>query len=560
MTTEPISATAEWKALAEHADAVRGVQLRELFDADPGRAERLTFEAGELVVDFSKHLVADETVDLLVKLAQRARLEDRVAAMFAGEHINTTEDRAVLHVALRAADSEAIQVDGHDVVPDVHAALARMGAFSQRVRTGEWLGHSGMPIRTVVNIGIGGSDLGPQMACRALTPYVHPDLELRFVSNVDPAQLIDTLADLDPATTMFVVASKTFTTVETLSNARQARAWLLDAAGGDNDAVSKHFVAVSTNAAEVADFGIDTANMFEFWNWVGGRYSFDSAIGLTVMIAVGAEAFDDLLGGFREIDEHFRSTPLERNVPALAGLIGIWYRNFLDLPTYAVLPYCQHLDRFPAYLQQLDMESNGKSVRHGGEPVDYDTGPVVWGEPGTNGQHAFYQLLHQGTTIIPSDLIGFLEPSAGDRRQYDLLIANLIAQAEALAFGRTPDEVAAAGTDPELVPHRSFAGNRPTSVILAPKLTPSTLGQLVALYEHKVFTQGSVWDINSFDQWGVELGKALAIQIAGEFEADSPDAAVHDASTNALVHTYLTHRRAVLANGPQPANRSRLAD
>jgi glucose-6-phosphate isomerase len=560
MTTEAISTTSEWKALAEHAEAVRGVQLRELFDADPDRAERLTFEAADLVVDFSKHLITEETVDLLVKLGRRARLDERVAAMFAGEHINTTEDRAVLHVALRAAASDTIRVDGHNVVPDVQAVLARMGAFSDQMRTGQWLGHTGEPIRAIVNIGIGGSDLGPLMAYRALTPYVHPDLELRFVSNVDPAQLHDTLADLDPATTMFVVASKTFTTVETLSNARRARAWLVDAAGGDTDAVSKHFVAVSTNATEVAAFGIDTANMFEFWDWVGGRYSFDSAIGLTVMVAVGPGAFGELLDGFREIDEHFRSTPLERNVPALAGLIGIWYRNFLDLPTYAVLPYSQHLDRFPAYLQQLDMESNGKSVRHDGEAVDYDTGPVVWGEPGTNGQHAFYQLIHQGTTIIPSDLIGFLDPSEGDRRQYDLLMANLIAQAEAMAFGRTAAEVAAAGVEPELVPHRSFGGNRPTSVILAPQLTPATLGQLVALYEHKVFTQGTVWQINSFDQWGVELGKALAIQISAELETDSPDPSVHDASTNALIDRYLTHRRAVLANGSRPANGSRLAD
>ena len=542
MTIEPIAASGEWRDLAAHADQTRSTHLRELFEADADRAERFTVTAGDLVADLSKHRVTEQTVELLIALARRAGVPEQIESMFGGESINSTEDRAVLHVALRAPADEEVRVAGYDVVPEVHAVLEQMADFSARVRSGGWKGHTGKPIRNVVNIGIGGSDLGPLMAYKALTPYVKADLDVRFVSNVDPAQLADALDGLDPAETLFVVASKTFTTIETLTNARQARTWLLQHLGGDSAAVSRHFVAVSTNEAEVAAFGIDTANMFGFWDWVGGRYSVDSAIGLTLMIAIGSGAFAEMLGGFRIIDEHFRTAPLEHNLPALAGLIGIWNRNFLGYPTHAVLPYSQYLDRFPAYLQQLDMESNGKSVRHDGTQVDYDTGPIVWGEPGTNGQHAFYQLMHQGTTIIPSDLIGFLEPARGEQEQYDLLIANLLAQAEALAFGRTAAEVAAAGIPPGLVPHRTFDGNRPNAVILAPQLTPAVLGQLIAFYEHRVFTQGAVWGINSFDQWGVELGKALATQIAAELQSGKPDPAAHDSSTNALIRRYLAGR------------------
>lgn len=543
MSTAPISSSPEWRALAEHSDSARNLDLRELFASDPGRADRLTFGAGDLTVDLSKHLVTEETLELLFALARQAGLPERIEAMFSGDPINTTEDRPVLHVALRAPATADIRVGGQNVVAEVGAVLEQMKSFSDRIRAGDWLGHSGKPIRTVVNIGIGGSDLGPLMAHRALTPYAQGDLDIRFVSNVDPAQLLDTLSAVAPDETLFVVASKTFTTIETLTNARRARAWLLDAFGGDESAVSRHFVAVSTNGPEVAAFGIDTANMFGFWDWVGGRYSFDSAIGLTLMIAIGSDAFGEMLGGFRTLDQHFRSAPLETNLPALAGLIGIWYRNFLGFPTHAVLPYSQYLDRFPAYLQQLDMESNGKSVRLDGSRVDYDTGPIVWGEPGTNGQHAFYQLVHQGTTIVPSDLIGFLEPARGFGAQYDLLFANLVAQSEALAFGRTAAEVEASGVPAELVPHRTFEGNRPNSVIVAPRLTPAVLGQLVAFYEHRVFTQGTVWDINSFDQWGVELGKALANRVADELESGEPDPAAHDSSTNALIERYLDHRR-----------------
>ncbi len=535
--TPPISSSQEWKAL--ESLGARETNLRQAFAADPDRAERYTLTAGELLVDLSKHLISDEVVSGLVTLAHRAGLPRRIESLFGGDHINVTEDRAVLHPALRAAPGDHFADEGRDVVADVHRVLDRMEALAARVRSREWRGHTGEPIRDVVNIGIGGSDLGPAMAYRALRPYVSPELQAHFVSNVDPAHLRAVLARTDAASTLFVVASKTFTTVETLTNARIARAWLVEALG-DEAAVSRHFVAVSTNADAVASFGIDTANMFEFWDWVGGRYSMDSAIGLSLMIAIGAERFREMLDGFRAIDRHFRTTPLERNVPALLGLIGVWYRNFLQLPTYGVLPYSQDLDRFPAYLQQLDMESNGKRVRLDGTAVETDTGPIVWGEPGTNGQHAFYQLLHQGTTIVPADLIGFVEPTAQDPEgQHDLLIANMIAQAEALAFGKTPGEVAAAGVPASLVPHRTFPGNRPTSVILAPKLTPSVLGQLVALYEHKVFTQGTVWGINSFDQWGVELGKALATTIAGEIGAEEPpDLDHHDASTTALIRHY----------------------
>jgi glucose-6-phosphate isomerase len=537
-----ITETAEWHALVGHAD--QAVDLRRAFAEDPDRAGRLTVEAGDLVADLSKHLVGDETIALLAAVARRAGLAERIEAMFEGERVNPTEGRPALHAALRAAPGDRFTVDGTDVVPDVHEVLGRMADFAERVRSGAWTGHTGNRIRYVVNIGIGGSDLGPAMAYRALRPYVHPEIECRFVSNIDPAQLTAVLADVDAASTLFVVASKTFTTLETLSNARSARAWLVGALG-DERAVTRHFVAVSTNAEEVSSFGIDPSNMFGFWDWVGGRYSMDSAIGLSLMIAIGPNAFTDMLAGFRAVDIHFRRAPFEQNLPVLLGLIGIWYRNVLAYPTYAVLPYAQDLERFPAYLQQLDMESNGKRVRIDGSPVDLDTGPVVWGEPGTNGQHAFYQLLHQGTTVIPADLIGFIEPAADLGGQHDLLIGNLFAQAEALAFGRTEEEVAAAGVAPELVPHRSFPGNRPTSVILGPRLTPSVLGQLIALYEHKVFTQGVVWGINSFDQWGVELGKAMAGTIIGELTADAEPELSHDASTNALIRRYRAGRRRV---------------
>jgi glucose-6-phosphate isomerase len=521
------------------ADERSNYDLRSAFQDDPGRAERFTFEAGDLVVDLSKHLIDAEVIEALVSLADVVGLGDRIEDMFAGEHVNTTEDRPVLHTALRAAPGTRLEVDGTDVFADVHEVLDRMSDFSNRVRSGSWLGHTGERIRSIINIGIGGSDLGPAMAYRALRPYGETNLKAHFVSNVDPAHLSAALAEVDPASTLFIISSKSFTTTETLSNARGARAYLVDALGSE-DAVAKHFVAVSTNAEEVTAFGIDPANMFGFWDWVGGRYSLDSAIGLSLMIAVGPARFREMLDGFRTVDRHFREASFGTNVPVLLGLIGIWYRNFLRLPTYAVLPYSQDLDRFPAYLQQLDMESNGKRVRHDGTTVEFDTGPIVWGEPGTNGQHAFYQLLHQGTTVVPADLIGFVEPHedhvVGDG--HDILMANLIAQAEALAFGKTADEVRSANVPDELVAHRTFPGNRPTSIILAPKLTPSVLGQLIAIYEHKVFTQGTVWGINSFDQWGVELGKELAEEIISEITApETPDLS-HDNSTNALIRRY----------------------
>lgn len=528
----------EWAALRSHSDQ-NEFDLRTLFATEPDRARDLTFEAGDLMVDLSKHLIDTRTVELLVDLANASGLPDRIQAMFSGERINATENRSVLHTALRAAGGDTFMVDGDDVVVDVHEVLDSMAAFSNRVRSGEWKGHTGMPIRTVVNIGIGGSDLGPGMAYRALRHYRHPDIEVRFVSNIDPTHLVAALDGIDPAQTLFVIASKTFTTLETLTNAKAARQWILDRFN-DEAAIAKHFVAVSTNADAVAEFGIDTANMFGFWDWVGGRYSFDSAIGLPLMIAVGPAAFREMLDGFRTIDVHFRTTPLERNVPALLGLLGVWYRNVLDYSTYAVLPYAQDLDRFAAYLQQLDMESNGKRVRIDGSVVDTDTGPIVWGEPGTNGQHAFYQLLHQGTSVVPADLIGFLESTDELGNQHDLLMGNLFAQAEALAFGKTAAEVRSAGVDEDLVPHRTFPGNRPTSMILASRLTPSVLGQLVALYEHKVFTQGIVWGINSFDQWGVELGKVMAIRIISEL-GDIAIPLDHDASTNALIERYRSH-------------------
>jgi glucose-6-phosphate isomerase len=533
----PISKTPEWKTLEALKRHHGELDLRRAFDEDPARVERLTFAAGDLAVDLSKNLVTDEILDGLVAVARRAGLPERIDDLFGGAHINVTEDRAVLHPALRSAPGDGFTVDGQDVVNDVHEVLERMAAFAERIRTGAWQGHTGQRIHHVVNIGIGGSDLGPAMAYRALRAYVHPDIDAHFVSNIDPADLAAVLKVVDPATTLFIVASKTFTTLETLSNARTARTWLIDRLG-DETAVARHFVAVSTNAEEVSAFGIDTDNMFGFWDWVGGRYSMDSAIGLSLMIAAGPSAFREMLSGFRVIDHHFRTTPLERNVPVLLGLIGVWYRNMLGFPTHAVLPYSQDLDRFAAYLQQLDMESNGKQVRLDGTSVDIDTGPIVWGEPGTNGQHAFYQLLHQGTTVVPADLIGFIEPANDLGGQHDLLMGNLFAQAEALAFGKTGAEVAAAGVAPELVPHRTFPGNRPTSVILAPRLTPSVLGQLVALYEHKVLTQGVIWGINSFDQWGVELGKVLASTIIDELTSDVPIGLEHDASTNALIRRY----------------------
>ncbi len=533
----PINNSPEWKTLQTLKQHQGQPDLRRIFAEDPTRVERLTFTAGDLVADLSKNLVTDEILDGLVAVARRAVLPERIEELFGGAHINVTEDRAVLHPALRSAPGDGFTVDGRDVVTDVYEVLERMADFAERVRTGAWQGHTGQRIHHVVNIGIGGSDLGPAMAYRALRAYVHPDIDAHFVSNIDPADLAAVLEVVDPATTLFIVASKTFTTLETLTNARTARTWLIDRLG-DETAVARHFVAVSTNANEVAAFGIDTANMFGFWDWVGGRYSMDSAIGLSLMIAVGPSGFREMLAGFRTIDNHVRTTPLERNVPVLLGLIGVWYRNLLGYPTYAVLPYSQDLDRFAAYLQQLDMESNGKQVRLDGTPVDMDTGPIVWGEPGTNGQHAFYQLLHQGTTVVPADLIGFIEPAVDLGGQHDLLMGNLFAQAEALAFGKTAEEVAESGVVPELVPHRTFPGNRPTSVILAPRLTPSVLGQLVALYEHKVFTQGVIWGINSFDQWGVELGKVLASTIIDELTSEAPPHLVHDASTNALIRRY----------------------
>jgi glucose-6-phosphate isomerase len=545
-TLERIDQTTEWAALAGHAATMRDRHLRELFAADPDRGARLTAEAAGLFLDYSKNRLTDETLGLLVGLAERAGLRDRIEAMFRGERINTTEDRPVLHVALRAPRGRRIVVDGEDVVPGVHAVLDRMADFSERVRSGAWTGHTGRRIRAVVNIGIGGSDLGPAMAYDALRWYGHRSLVVRFVSNVDGTDLFEATRDLDPAETLFVVCSKTFTTLETLTNARSARAWLLDGLGGDSSAVARHFVAVSTNAEEVAEFGIDTQNMFEFWDWVGGRYSYDSAIGLSLMIAIGPDPFREMLDGFHAMDEHFRGAPFERNLPVLLGLIGIWYGDFLGAETQAILPYSQYLGKFPAYLQQLDMESNGKSVDLSGRPVAIQTGPIVWGTPGTNGQHAYFQLLHQGTRLIPADFIGFVhasEETGGETGGHqDLLMANFFAQTEALAFGRTADEVRAQGVPEAQVPHRTFPGNRPSNTILADRLDPRTLGALVALYEHKVFTQGTIWGIDSFDQWGVELGKKLAMLIAPELTASPAPPLAHDGSTNALIRRYRAGR------------------
>lgn len=501
----------------------------------------MTAEHDGVVVDYSKNLVDADTLDLLVAFAEERGLRDGIEAMFRGDRINSTEGRAVLHTALRATPDRQVLVDGRDVVGDVHGVLERMGAFAEQVRTGEWRGHTGQPIRAVVNIGIGGSDLGPAMACEALRDFAQPGLTVRFVSNVDGHDLARALADLDPASTLFVVSSKTFTTIETLTNARSARAWLLGGLG-DPAAVARHFVAVSTNSEAVAEFGIDPERMFGFWDWVGGRYSLPSAIGLSVMLAVGPGRFHELLGGMRSMDEHFRTAPWRRNLPVLLGLLGLWYRSVLGSQTQAVLPYDQRLARFPAYLQQLEMESNGKSVTRDGDPVEVATAPVVWGEPGTNGQHAFFQMLHQGSTTVPCDFLGVLTPAHGLGEHHDLLMANLFAQTQALAFGKTSDEVAADGVPDELVPHRTFAGDRPSTTILLPELTPYTLGQLVALYEHKVFTQGWIWDINSFDQYGVELGKILATRIHADLTSDQPDGS-HDSSTAALIARYRTTRK-----------------
>jgi glucose-6-phosphate isomerase len=538
------SLTDSWRALQGHAASFDDLDLRRLFDDDPGRVDRMTLSVADLTVDLSKHRVSAAVLDDLTALANEVGLADRFAAMIAGERINSTEDRAVLHTALRAPVGSEVREDGENVVPAVHEVLGRMGAFADRVRSGDWVGATGEPIETVVNVGIGGSDLGPVMAYEALAAFRHDRIRCRFVSNVDGSDLIAAVGDLDPATTLFVISSKTFTTQETLTNARSARAWLTASLGAD--AVATHFVAVSTNAAEVAAFGIDTDNMFGFWDWVGGRYSMDSAIGLSLMIAIGPDAFGEMLAGFRAVDEHMAATPIAENVPALLGLIEVWYRTFCDLPSRAVLPYSRALHRFPAYLQQLDMESNGKRVRIDGEPVTYETGPVIWGEPGTNGQHSFHQLLHQGSTVIPADFIVFGAPDhpefEGADTHHDLLVANCFAQSQALAFGRTAKEVAETETDPLLVSHRTFPGNRPSTTIMAPALTPSVLGQLVALYEHQVFTQGVVWGLNSFDQWGVELGKVLASAIVGELtNADTPSLR-HDASTNALIERYRSMR------------------
>ncbi|GAA5502044.1 glucose-6-phosphate isomerase [Deinococcus xinjiangensis] len=530
-----------WQALETHYYDMAEVQLRELFVSDPQRGERLTAEGAGLYLDYSKHRVTDETLKLLLALAAEAGVEKKRDAMFAGEKINITEGRAVLHTALRAPRDAVINVDGKNVVPDVHEVLDRMGEFADQIRAGKWLGYTGKPIKNIVNIGIGGSDLGPVMAYEALKHYSQRDLTLRFVSNVDGTDIAEKTRDLDPAETLFIVSSKTFTTQETMTNARTARQWLLSALK-DDAAVARHFVAVSTNATEVQKFGIDTANMFGFWDWVGGRYSMDSAIGLSVMIAVGPDNYRELLAGFHDMDEHFRTAPADKNLPMLMGLIGIWYNNFFGAESVAVLPYDQYLAYFPAYLQQLDMESNGKHITLEGQTVDYQTGPIIWGQPGTNGQHAFYQLIHQGTKLIPCDFIGFCQTLNVLPPHHDLLMANVFAQTEALAFGKTYEQVIADGVDPKIAPHRVFDGNRPTSTILADRLTPRTLGALIALYEHKVFVQGAIWDINSFDQWGVELGKVLASKIAPELDSKAEPDLKHDSSTNTLIRRYRARR------------------
>ena len=544
MSAPSLRSSSEWKALARHWQSLRGATLKQLFDSDPARGTRLAVEGAGLYLDYSKNLVTGETLRLLRKLAKARGVFDRRDAMFRGDKINETERRAVLHVALRAPRNEVIRVDGVDVVPEVHEVLDRMAAFSDKVRSGEWRGHSGKPIRNVISIGIGGSDLGPVMAYEALKHYSRRDTVFRFVSNVDPTDFLEATRDLDAEETLFIVCSKTFTTLETLTNARAARDWCLQKLGGDKTAVPKHFVAVSTNAEEVEKFGIDTTNMFGFWDWVGGRYSMDSAIGLSTMLAIGPERFHEMLAGFHAMDEHFRNTPAENNLPLLLGLLAIWYNDFFGAQTVAVLPYAQYLKRFPAYLQQLTMESNGKHVALAGEQVDYPTGPIYWGEPGTNGQHSFYQLIHQGTRLIPCDFIGFMHPLNPLGGQHDLLMANLIAQTEALAFGKTPAQVRAEGTPEWLVPHRVCEGNRPTNTILAENLTPHSLGTLVALYEHSVFTQGAVWHVDSFDQWGVELGKQLANKVIPQLQDSGEPKLEHDSSTNELIRRYRVVREA----------------
>jgi glucose-6-phosphate isomerase len=534
---QPLRHTSEWAALEEHAGAMRAAHLRDLFAADPGRGGRMVAEAAGLYLDYSKHRVTGETLGLLLRLAEARDVPGRIAAMFSGEKINATEGRAVLHVALRAPRSQSIVVDGEDVVPRVHEVLGRMAAFADGIRAGEWLGHTGKPIRNIVNIGIGGSDLGPVMAYEALRHYTRRDLTFRFVSNVDGTDFAEATRDLDPAETLFIVSSKTFTTLETMRNAASAREWVL-AALGDEASIARHFAAVSTNAEAVSAFGIDTANMFGFWDWVGGRYSMDSAIGLSTMIAVGPDGYRRLLDGFHAMDEHFRTAPLAENLPVLMGLLAVWYVDFFGVDSIAVLPYDQYLKRFPAYLQQLTMESNGKSVTLAGERVDYPTGPVYWGEPGTNGQHSFYQLIHQGTPLVPTDFIAFARSLNPLGDHHDLLVANVFAQTEALAFGRTAEHVRADGVPEELVPHKTFEGNRPSTTIMADELTPEVLGTLVALYEHSVFTQGVIWGIDSFDQWGVELGKVLAKAIGAELESGPEPDLRHDSSTNTLIRRY----------------------
>jgi glucose-6-phosphate isomerase len=537
----PLTQLPAWRALSEHFEQLKNTHLRQLFADDPRRGDRLAAEAVGLYLDYSKHRVTDDTLRLLVRLAAARGLRASIDAMYSGEKINATEGRAVLHIALRAPRDAHILVDGRDVVPEVHAVLDRMAAFAERVRSGGWTGHTRKPIRNVVNIGIGGSDLGPVMAYEALRFYSRRDMNFRFVSNVDATDFVEATRDLDPAETLFIVASKTFTTLETMTNANSAREWTLAALGSDA-AIAKHFVAVSTNTEQVRAFGIDTENMFGFWDWVGGRYSMDSAIGLSTMLAIGPEAFGEMLAGFHAMDEHFRATPLAENLPVLMGMLGVWYADFFGAQTVAVLPYDQYLKRFPAYLQQLTMESNGKSVTLEGTPVDYDTGAIYWGEPGTNGQHSFYQLIHQGTRLVPCDFIGFYRGLNPLGEHHDLLMANVFAQSEALAFGKTDDEVRAEGTPDWLVPHRTFPGNRPSSTLLADRLTPRILGALVALYEHSVFVQGVIWDIDSFDQWGVELGKVLAQRIVPELSAPAEAPLAHDSSTSTLIRRYQQHR------------------
>ncbi len=546
-----LTALPAWQALAAHAEQMRDVHLRSLFANDPSRGERFTAEAAGLYLDYSKNRITDETVRLLVALADACGLRERIGAMFRGEKINTTEQRAALHVALRAPRGESIVLDGDNVVPHVHAVLDRMGAFADQVRDGRWRGHTGRRVRTVINIGIGGSDLGPVMAYEALKHYSARDLTFRFVSNVDGTDFAEATRDLDPAETLFIVSSKTFTTLETMTNAQTARRWALDALG-DERAISRHFVAVSTNAEQVAAFGIDTGQMFGFWDWVGGRYSMDSAIGLSTMIAIGPENFRAMLAGFHAMDEHFRTAPFERNLPGIMGLLTIWYTNFFGASTVAVLPYDQYLKRFPAYLQQLTMESSGKHVTRDGVRVDYQTGPIYWGEPGTNGQHSFYQLIHQGTRLIPCDFIAFGQSLNPLGNHHDLLMANVFAQTQALAFGKTAEEVRAEGTPERLVPHRTFEGNRPTNTLLADRVTPEILGALVALYEHSVFTEGTIWQIDSFDQWGVELGKVLASRIVPELTDVAEPVLAHDSSTNSLIARY---RRLTGARGERVTQR-----